>query len=374
MARKKITEVMTPQDPAEVRAREDAADRKADKAAGKTGKKATKTTLATDQAQDPAAASSNSSASIEAELLDLLKTDRASWVRIFELMDRVDRESLWKSESCRSFTAWVNGMAEKAACHVSLLWERLKAGRAYAAASATIQATTGQALPTLAEAKLAPTTIVLAQKCAGKHPELLADLVQKAVDGDLDRADLSAAYKAKRAADGPRASRSSGTESGSGSGSGSRITAADVVLALRANINLWIPDHPSDFDSSKWKMIGEFAVDAGTTRSARRVDAMFIHNRTSPHKRRFFLDAVEIKVDKSDLTGDHKMAEYPAFCDQFWLAVPESLVDTAASLALPAWGILSIQDGKTLSIHRQAEHKPGARRAEALEAALYHLM
>ena len=66
----------------------------------------------------------------EHELLSLLNQDKHNWVQIYRLMDQVDKEKAYTATS-KSFTQWVNTLADKAKVHVSLLWARKKAGAAY---------------------------------------------------------------------------------------------------------------------------------------------------------------------------------------------------------------------------------------------------
>lgn len=88
------------------------------------------------------------------------------------------------------------------------------------------------------------------------------------------------------------------------------------------------------------------------------------------------LHGVEIKVSKSDLLGDEKMQEYTAFCDDFYLAVPdtEEMIGAAESVRLPAWGLLAVSPDRKLRIVHKAEEKPGVMRDKTVAAALIKLM
>ena len=50
---------------------------------------------------------------IENELETLLSADKKSWVRIYELMDSVEKEKLY-TDKFSSYTKWVNALADKA--------------------------------------------------------------------------------------------------------------------------------------------------------------------------------------------------------------------------------------------------------------------
>lgn len=88
------------------------------------------------------------------------------------------------------------------------------------------------------------------------------------------------------------------------------------------------------------------------------------------------LHGVEIKVSKSDLLGDEKMQEYTAFCDAFYIAVPDvpEMIQTAEAVRLPAWGLLAVSPDRKLRIVHKAEEKPGVMRDKTVAAALIKLM
>ncbi|WP_455539617.1 MmcB family DNA repair protein, partial [Terrisporobacter sp.] len=86
-----------------------------------------------------------------------------------------------------------------------------------------------------------------------------------------------------------------------------------------------------------------------TSRSARRIDALIVETYSTEDSYSVGLHGIEIKISKSDLKRDHKMQEYTDYCDYFWIAVPEELVDTAKDLIVDGWGILAL-DAKSGSI------------------------
>lgn len=84
----------------------------------------------------------------------------------------------------------------------------------------------------------------------------------------------------------------------------------------------------------KYKVFTEFGVDSPGTRNARRIDALVAETLTTEHPRQIKLHGIEIKVSRSDLLHDEKMAEYTQYVDDFWIAIPQYLVDDAVALAL----------------------------------------
>ncbi len=104
-----------------------------------------------------------------------------------------------------------------------------------------------------------------------------------------------------------------------------------------------------------YKVLPELAVRPGTSHNARRIDAaVFEDLNKSVHDFDVDIHGIEIKVDKNDLLGDHKMAEYTSYVDYFWIAIPEDLISFAEECALPTWGILVFRNGIIHVQHRAA--------------------
>ncbi len=109
-----------------------------------------------------------------------------------------------------------------------------------------------------------------------------------------------------------------------------------------------------------------FAVCEMPLANGRRADLMAIDSKGG-------LTIVEIKVAKSDLTGDGKWLDYLDYCDRFFWAVPPHL---AAILEedryLPGAAGLIVADRYDAAVVRDAAHRPMAparRKAELLQFA-----
>lgn len=124
----------------------------------------------------------------EYELLALLNQDKHNWVQIYRLMDQVDKEKAYTATS-KSFTQWVNTLADKAKVHVSLLWARKKAGAVYDEYVKRAKAKEVQVAP-LEELNVSPDNINLVAKIAGSNNEVADDLIQKVANNELHRSDL----------------------------------------------------------------------------------------------------------------------------------------------------------------------------------------
>ena len=154
-----------------------------------------------------------------------------------------------------------------------------------------------------------------------------------------------------------------------------KITAIDIVAALEINRD-WIGEAVEKQGRvPKYKVFTEFGIDSPGTRNARRIDALVAETVTTGHARRVQLHGIEIKVSRSDLLHDEKMAEYTQYVDDFWIAIPQYLVDDAVALALPEWGIMTI-DKDQLEVVRSASKNTeyGIFRENTLSEVVYKLM
>lgn len=309
-------------------------------------------------------------AQIESQLNGLLATDKRSWVEIYKLMDEVEKEHLYSSKY-HSYTAWVNSLAANNHIHVSLLWSRKKAGKVYAAYIERAKQQ-GISVPSLTAAAISPDSLNLIEKIAGSNTDVTDDLIQKVLQNDLSRKDLKNAWATVRAAQGTTV-RKTRYDKDNANVSADAITAKDIVLAL--SDRKWLPDRVEGekYESEKYKLFTEFAIQTGSSRNARRIDALILENLTIEHQRNYHLHihAIEIKVSKNDLIRDEKMQEYCDFADFFWLAVPESLENEAKKIIIAGWGILVISTTTShIKVAIKAEHNPGIFREQTIESAL----
>lgn len=68
---------------------------------------------------------------IEGQLSQYLAADKKNWIQTYLLMSEVQDKELY-IVNYRSYTKWVNHLADSLSIHVSTLWARLKAGKNYA--------------------------------------------------------------------------------------------------------------------------------------------------------------------------------------------------------------------------------------------------
>ena len=233
-----------------------------------------------------------------------------------------------------------------------------------------------------AVAVVSPETLNLCATVAGRDAGKMDDLITSALAGDLTREDLRSASRAAREARreaGERLPTNGHTAlkaEDRTEDSAEKITAADVLVALRRNQD-WVgsmgqrPHVPR-----KYYVFDEFRAATGSSRAARRMDAMVAETLTTDEDDMIILVGVEIKVSVSDLKGDTKMAEYGDFVDKFFIAVPDSeeMIVAAEEVRLPTWGVLAINSAGVIRAIRGAAINPGLFRDKTLTAALIKMI
>ena len=288
---------------------------------------------------------------IEQELSGCVKIDKKNWTRMYQLMSEVESSQLYKErQDTPTFTSWVNALAEDLGVHVSLLWSRKKAGKSYDEYKQRAEKK-GRKVADLGDLSVSPDSINLCEKVAGKNATEMDRLIEQVVAGKLTREDLRAAAKARKEISGlkgPR-SRHDRVTAADRTETEVSVTASDIVMALKKSTWLMVAKGDERFNHV-YQCFPEFRIDTGTSRHSRRIDALIAETVTSTEKDSVVLRGVEIKVDKNDLKGDHKMAEYTDFCDYFYVAIPadnQSLQETAESIIRPTWGIIMVsKNGK----------------------------
>lgn len=309
----------------------------------------------------------------EQNLIALLNQDKNNWVQIYRLMDQVDREKAYTATS-KSFTQWVNALADKVKVHVSLLWARKKAGAAYDEYVRRAESKGIKAAP-LEDLNVSPDNINLVTKIAGSNDAVADDLIQKVANNELHRADLKKAWsevKYERIRHGISPTRTSRHAENVEQS----ISMTDTIQLAISGGSSWLAktiDGYSESTSCMYKALTELAVRTGTSRSARRIDVAVLENLTNSmihgnHDLTFH--GIEIKISKGDLQHDTKMQEYTDYCDYFWLAVPEELQHEAEEYILDDWGILIYHRNEDGTGELQCIRKPNRLDAPMREFAL----
>ena len=315
---------------------------------------------------------------IEKELSGCVKIDKKNWTRMYQLMSEVESSQLYKErQDTPTFTSWVNALAEDLGVHVSLLWSRKKAGKSYDEYKQRAEKK-GRKVADLGDLSVSPDSINLCEKVAGKNATEMDRLIEQVVAGKLTREDLRAAAKARKEISGlkgPR-SRHDRVTAADRTETEASVTASDIVMALKKSTWLMVAKGDERFNHV-YQCFPEFRIDTGTSRHSRRIDALIAETVTSTEKDRVVLRGVEIKVDKNDLKGDHKMAEYTDFCDYFYVAIPadnQSLQETAESIIRPTWGIITVSKNGKIDVIKEARKREAPFRDQTLATCLVKLM
>lgn len=149
-------------------------------------------------------------------------------------------------------------------------------------------------------------------------------------------------------------------------------------IVLREYPNDYAPHEP--YKTTNAKFVTEVTVRLPTEELTRR-------GKPKPQRRRMDLVAVvlphikvwqplligvEVKVSKSDLMGDNKIADYLDYCHLFYLAVPSDLVAEAkAKIAnLHGVGLLVNNGGKVSIVHHATRRELTAENQRDLQAEL----
>ena len=315
---------------------------------------------------------------IEQELSGCVKIDKKNWTRMYQLMSEVESSQLYKErQDTPTFTSWVNALAEDLGVHVSLLWSRKKAGKSYDEYKQRAEKK-GRKVADLGDLSVSPDSINLCEKVAGKNATEMDRLIEQVVAGKLTREDLRAAAKARKEISGlkgPR-SRHDRVTAADRTETEASVTASDIVMALKKSTWLMVAKGDERFNHV-YQCFPEFRIDTGTSRHSRRIDALIAETVTSTEKDSVVLRGVEIKVDKNDLKGDHKMAEYTDFCDYFYVAIPadnQSLQETAESIIRPTWGIIMVSKNGKIDVIKEARKREAPFRDRTLATCLVKLM
>lgn len=322
---------------------------------------------------------------IEKELQTLLLDNRASWVRIYELIHEVEIHQLWKRAErsggmlCRSFTQWVRSLASRVGVHESVLWARKRAGEIYQEYSRR-EAETGRKPTDLHQVTVSPDNLILADRIAQNDDRMKDQLIRRIVEGDLRRGDLKAAWsavKTEKAALGIRATRANGyellPEEPTPAKKEPSVTAADLMLQLRSAG--WLADaFPGSIPAKMPGVRGGFQVQTDFLlpqegETAAHADALVLEDLTVPGKLR--IHAVCFTFQRPDQPAQAILPLFPdGAADYLWVAGIESSI-TAIRESLPDWvGLLSMKSSSHLQVIRPAGHRPGALRPLTIETAL----
>lgn len=311
---------------------------------------------------------------IEDKLAVYLQTDRRNWAETYLLMKQVRDKELY-AENYRSFTQWVNDLADKNHYHQSTLWNRFKAGTVYEEYAKRQKAAGKTGVKSIKDVDISPDTVALVGTIANrsKNKKYTDELMNKALNHEMSRQDL------RRVNQQIRAEHSRGPKEVDAdldkikTAATIDVTAEMMVNAFKENPTWLDPTHrhrKNDF----YRVYPELPVHSGTSIHARRMDECILENITDAHalSNHVNIHCIENKVSKNDLVKDHKMGEYADYGDYFWLCIPKELLEVAKNYVAKGWGILIVDKNKRITIARKADRRECLFRQETLTEAIIH--
>lgn len=305
-------------------------------------------------------------ASVENELTIYIADEKDDWLKVYELMERVKDQELFKARDLKSFTAWVSYLANNLAVGTSSIWRRYKAGRTFKEYAER----TNLDLKNTKNLTVSYDTVASIETLAGRDSKKLDSFMDKAIAGKITREDVRKALREKRKTSKIPKSRHDRIKVGERTEIGS-VTASDIVLEL--NRYYWLSDMTkapimlnNPIKTYLYNLDTELGVATGTSDHKRRFDGVIFENLTINSTDNYGVNiyGVEIKVNKYDLMNDHKMQEYTNFVDYFIIAIPNDneMISIARDIKLPDWGIMIFdetqEDQKLKILDKPSKLKP----------------
>ncbi len=295
---------------------------------------------------------------IESQLQDLLEKEKRQWTTTAKLLIEIDRGQLFKNKA-KSFSQYIRILAKQFKIHESTFWRIKKAGEYYLKLNATDD------IQVIDKAKTTPEQVEILRKISTvAPPEIVENIEKKMINGETTRQELRDIWETyrpikegknergrkpknieKEKVDQPHKTASSNQQSTSNLKK-ENLTTANILSTLQQNQGLWIKES-IDIENNieHFHLFKEVAVKTGTTRHARRIDAVVLI-KESYKKSTLTTIGIEIKSNLNDLKNDKKMSEYIPFCHFFYLAIPneQNFIETAKNLITPQIGILCITE------------------------------
>lgn len=323
---------------------------------------------------------------LEKKLSILIIKDKHNWVKVYLLLKEVEEKELWK-DNYHSFTSWLKSFCLENKINETILWNRRRAGKVYEEyLSNNIN---NPHTKSLEEISVPMESLVLIDKIVKSNltsensdlVETKNGLIEKALNGELNREDLRQAYQICKQSKEKELEKDKSKSNTSNSKivgkEKNTISALDIITIL--NNPIWIQelevrDKQIKFyrhftEKEKYKIYTEFPVYTGSSQFSRRIDILIVENLTSKYLMDLTFHGVEIKVDKNDLLNDCKYTEYADFVDFMWLAIPPNLIDTALKTKFPECGVIVVQNDKAQIIER-ATHLNPLRKDKAMNTLL----
>lgn len=351
---------------------------------------------------------------IEDKISNILQKSMNDWVDFYLMTEEVKESKLYKPEF-RSFTSWINHLAEENNNHVSVLWQRRKAGGVFKRYLDILEKYKNiekdnneekiyefknevRSFDDLKNTKVSPESIELCNKIAGGNEQVFSTLMDKALQGELNRDELRYAkweierIKANKINEEEKETEkkkeidnyilekygNDNDNEDNNKETSNKFKTEELTNYICNQNNNFLEDlddmltknneeEHNEYDKFKniiVKSLKEFPIGSSLTRHSRRADVAIAENQTlhghELTENRFNLHGIEIKTSENDLKQDKKMGEYTEAFDYCWLYVTEDLKELALDLKPENWGLIIFLDNKNhdkLKIVELAERK-----------------
>lgn len=359
---------------------------------------------------------------IEDKIANILQKSMNDWVDFYLITEEVKENKLYKPEF-RSFTSWINHLAEINNNHVSVLWQRRKAGGVFKRYLDILEKYKNiengnnnnnnneekiyefkndvKSFEDLKNTKVSPESIELCNKIAGGNEQVFSTLMDKALQGELNRDELRyAKWEIERIKTNKineeeeketekeidnyilekygNDNEDNEDNEDNNKETSNKFKTEELTNYICNQNNNFLEDlddmltknndeKHNEYDKFKniiVKSLKEFPIGSSLTRHSRRADVAIAENQTlhgyELTENRFNLHGIEIKTSENDLKQDKKMGEYTEAFDYCWLYVTEDLKELALDLKPENWGLIIFLEDKNhdkLEIVELAERK-----------------
>lgn len=295
---------------------------------------------------------------IEAEIQQILTTDKKSWIRVYELICLVEADKSWR-DNFPSFSSWIRHLAAISKVHESVIWQRKKAGEIYKKYQ-TREKANGRGVLPLEKVRVSPSNLILAEKIGQGVPAATDSLINKIIQGDLKRSELNAAWQSvKRVREANGEVPNATTRHDKIKPDEVALVASDISIALTNSD--WLrglsDTHnttSNKFEKRIYRATPEFPAVFGLTGRSEKIDLLVVENITLRKAHRLNTHAIKIKVSVSDIMNDKSVSGYADLVDFMWIAVSANLKDLALRNAKASWGVIVVNDQNEAEVVRKA--------------------
>lgn len=271
----------------------------------------------------------NSIFQAEKEIKRLLGLNEANWKQVAKISIEVQKEELYKGKY-KSFTAWVNNLAEECGRNPRLIWRYIKAGKYY------LEIVDSENIDDIDQVTAAPETLVNLEKIQRQAPEaVFTHLKDRVLAGDVSVSESRGIQKQYRPQPNPKVELESIKTN--------PITKVEEVKDQTEQDNLnTLASTPETRIANSIANTLKVTVADWSKRSAGmpyppRFSQAHTEVRVSHDRKRLRLDlvavvrwsykkpkdifAIEIKSSLHDFQSDRKWENYLHFCDYFCFAI-----------------------------------------------------